>query len=213
MLNPLYVGALHLDDPEWYRYDAAAVSFGNGTVSGSNVLSIADDDVACLNRNYRNCVLERHVLDEGGVTTSNPAWAARNTGDGHRYAYLDGAFYRTTVTDRNGTKFLTLERLERERALGYVSTRLSEAPDPVRTVVDGGTVTTREPLDAEGQLFRDGGSGQLYVLHRTASHGLGGETYDRAQYEGRILETGLMVLLGAVGLFAILRGQRIRIQW
>lgn len=213
LLNPLYVGALHLDDPEWFRYDAAAVSFENGTVDGPGAMEVDEDDVACLNWNYRNCALERHVLEADEVSLSNPNWAARNIGDGHQYAYLDGQFYRTTLTTRNDTKYLTLEQLEREQAIQYVSTRLPAAPDLVRKVVDGGTATTREPLDAEGQLFRDDDTGQLYVLHRTASHGLGDAAYDRARYEGQILETGLTMLLGAVGLFAILRGQRLRLRW
>ena len=213
LLNPLYIGALHLDEPEWYRYDAAEVRFENGTVTGPGATSVADDDVACLGEAYRNCMLEYHVFDADDVAIPSRVFPARNDGYGHNYAFVYGQFYRTQLEERNGTRYLTLEPIEREKALSYASTRLSDAPGVARRAVEGGTVTTREPVPFAGELIQDRKTGRFYVLYRQASHSLGSKTFEQAVTEGRFLEIVSMVLLGAFGLAAILRGQRIRIEW
>lgn len=211
LLNPLYIGALHLTEPNWYRYDAAEVRFEDGLIAGPGSSALADDDAACLDKAYRNCVLEYHVITDGEVAVPE-AFAHENGGYGHRYVWWEGEFYRTATEERNGTTYLTVEPLDRETALGYISTPLSDAPKPVRKAITGGTVTTREPIPTAGELVRDPQTGTLYVLYTEASHSLGSDALAQAKSTGRIIKSGLMVLLGVVGLAAILKGQRIRIE-
>lgn len=212
LLNPLYIGVLHLDEPEWYRYEAAELHLrDDGSLDGP-LASVNDPDVACLNRAWRDCLFEQHVLDSGDVPVTGAAWMARNSGTGHEYAYLDGQFYETTAAEQDGRQSLALEPLDSTQAIAFASTPLDEAIPPVRRAIGGATVTTRQPLAATGHLLQDT-DGTFYVLVRVASHSLGEEAFARAQTEERIVEIGLMTLLGAVGLGLVLRGQRIRIEW
>lgn len=211
LLNPLYIGVLHLDEPNSYRYDAAEITFENGTVNGQTA-AINDHDVACFSDAGRNCVFEHHVLAEDGVALPYQALQAHNW-DGHRYAFLHGDFYRTTTEQRNGTTYLTLEQTDSTSALDAASTPLTAVSDTVRQAVEGGTVTTHHKLSIEGELIQDHDTGRFYVMYTEASHGFGTEAYERKQTEGRILEIILMGFLGLVGLWAILRGQRHRIKY
>lgn len=213
LLNPLYVGALHLDEPNWYRYDAAEVRFEDGTVTGPGAVWVADEDVACLDEAYRTCMLEYHVFDADDVAVPSPIYPARNDGDGHSYAFVSGQFYRTQLEERNGTRYLTLDPIEQEDALDYASTDLSDAPEVARKAVEGGIVTTREPVPFAGELIHDPETDTYYVLYREASHSLGDRAFGQAKAVGGFFEIALMILFGTIGLAAVLRGQRIRIEW
>jgi len=207
LLNPLYVGALHLDDPGWNRYDAAEVRFENGSIEGE-VLDVRDDDVACLNLDFRDCALERHVFATDGARV--PDGALSNLGGGHHYVYWEGQFYRTATEERNGSTALTLSPVEQGVALEAASTPLAAASDVAKRAIRDGPVTTHEPLRSAGELVRDGE--RYYVVVREAGGGPGPGHRASAVRTGRLLEAGLMVLVGAVGLAAMLRSQRYRVE-
>lgn len=212
LLNPLYIGMFHIDEPNWYRYDAAEITFENDTVNGQTA-AIDDHDIACLSKAWRNCLFEHYVLseDEIAIPLDPSAYLTSNQGS-HRYAFLHGDFYRTTTEQRNGTEYLTVEQVDSTTALDAASTPLSEVSDSVRQVVKGGTVTTRDELRIEGELIQDQDTDRFYVLYQEASHQLGPGTLEERKAEGRIFEIGLMIFLGVVGLVAVLRGQRHRIE-
>lgn len=58
LLNPLYIGMLDLDEPNWYRYEASQVTFEDDHVNSSIEVMSFDSEVACLNRDFRVCRLE-----------------------------------------------------------------------------------------------------------------------------------------------------------
>lgn len=206
LCNPLYVGALDLDEPNWYRYEAAEVEFTDDGIEGT-VVGDVDGDVACLDRRYRICQLEHHVHD---ANVSYPDRMAAGPGPGYRYAYLDGEFYRVQPQSLGGDGELSHEHLPREEALAHVSTPLADASSAVREAVTSGSVETHRPLDGANELVAH--DGRHYVVRRTGAEVFNGDAYDRKRTEGRVIEGGLTVLGIVVGLALVLRGQRRRLR-
>lgn len=105
---PLWVPALHLDDPT-YTYERTEI-----VVDDEDGITYAgpfgeqprhlSDDVACTQafEDYRICALERQVLSQGtipsGMFTTNPDLSEIGPGRGqYRYVQLDGSTYETEL--------------------------------------------------------------------------------------------------------------------
>lgn len=207
LLNPVYIGTLQLDQPNWYRYEASQVTFEDDHANTSiDVMSI-DSDVACLNRNYRTCLLERYVLQNGGVNYSSRL--AAGPGSGYRYAYIDGEFYRVQPQELGGNGTLSLEHLKHKEALESISTPVEYTTPAIRTAVQMGNVTTHRTLAGAGELIWDGK--HYYVVHKAAYQVYNGRTYDRKKRIGQLVQGGLMIGGIAGGLWLVLWGQRERL--
>jgi hypothetical protein len=198
LLNPLYIGMFQIDQ-NWHRYEASPVTFTDSGINGSGEIRVYDSDVACLNRQYRTCLLEYHVKQQGGISYPS-SWAA-GPGFGYEYAYLDGEFYQVLPPNNiagNGT--LRLQHLAREVALKEIATPLKETTSEIQNAVKTGQVTTNQPLSGAGELIRKGET--YYVVYEAAS-----------QYSasGQSVETGLMIGGIAVGFWLVFKGQRRRV--
>lgn len=211
--NPLYVGQLHLDEPNWYRYEATEITYddANGIEVDIHVGDI-DDDVACFAQlPSRACALE-HLIHENGNVTSPVTWGKHVSAygpNGYRYVYVDGEFYETEANETaNGTVF-SLNRTDPDDAMHDVATPISKADPKVRNAIRNGNVTTRHELDGADELVRDGDD--YYVVYAAAYEVHGGHTYRSEQQIGRLLEGGLTVTGIVVGLLLVLRGQRRRV--
>lgn len=210
LLNPVYVGALALDEPNWYRYESYQVVFTDDGIEYPDGIAGSgdfDSDVACLNSNHRVCRLEYHVFRNGGI--AHPDRMAAGPGRGYRYAYLNDSFYQVVPQTLGGSGTLGHEKLPRAEALGYVATPLEEASPAIRDAVKTGAVETHRRLQGADELVRM--EGNYYVVGRVASHTYHSSAYDRKKLEGRIIEGGLMVAGIALGLWFVLRGQRHRV--
>lgn len=207
LLNPLYISMLHLDQPNWYRYEASQVTFEDDHVNASFDATSIDSDVACLSHNYRTCLLERYVLQNGGVNYSSQL--AAGPGTGYRYAYIDGEFYQVQPQGLGGNGTLSLEHLNREKALRDIATPVERTTPAIRKVVQTGNVTRHHTLPGAGELIREGNT--YYVVYKAAYHVSQGRTYDQKKRTGQLIQAGLMIGGFAVGLWLVLRGQRERV--
>lgn len=206
LLNPLYVGMLHLDQPEWTRYEATALHVEDGEVSGGFV---ADPDIACTDDDYRSCAFERYVHRNGGLEVEDGGIAASIGRGRYRYVFLgDDGFFEPQAMDVIDGSRLTLAPVSAEEALHGASTRVDRAPPVVGAAIDEGTATSHTALDLDGHVFETI-RGQYYVLDRVASHGVG-PTSD-AHWTGQLFEYALIGVLTLLGLAAVAKGQRYRI--
>lgn len=154
---PLWVPALHLDDPQ-YRYESVAVEtdgarMGFATEPTDPLLGISDR-IACAGERWgRACVFEHYVAANNTVPTRIFASRERGFRDdvlSHRYDYvwLNGTVYRVgaapndTVTGHGGHRLdLALRPVAADRALDFVSVDADEVPPPVRRTARTGTAT------------------------------------------------------------------------
>ncbi len=170
LLNPLYVSALPVDDPT-YRYAAVEVAPSDDPdvpLETAEPVNRLDDDVICYGEQTRACQFERDLLAGNEVEAEYVVEEAIPFGS--RYAYLDGEFYERTVTERNGTLYLDLERLSAGELLVKASSPVERTSNPglIRRAVDRGEVTTGERLEVDGVPV-DAGTlvevdGDYYVL-------------------------------------------------
>lgn len=210
LVNPLYVGAFHLAEPNWYRYEATEVTYDDGLEYDIHVDGV-DDDVACLRdvRPGRACALEHAILGHGGNLTAPISWGdfvSTYGSHSYRYAYLDGAFYAVEATERGDESVLSLNRTPADEAMGDVATRVDHAKPPIRTAVRTGAVESHREIGGTEQLVRNGDS--YYVVYLSAAHVEGPDTSET----GRFLELTASLLGIVVGLALALRGQRHRVE-
>lgn len=147
------------------------------------------------------------MLENDGVNYSSEL--AAGPGSGYRYAYLDGEFYRVQPQRLGGNGTLSLERMEREEALGYISTPVNRASPKIQTAVQTGSVTAHDTLPGANELIRVGEN--YYVVHNTASQVYHGDAYAREKRMGQFFQYGLMGVGIIIGLWLVLWGQRERV--
>lgn len=170
VLAPFYVDALHLEEPNRYRYDAARVTYGE---NGLDYPAMADtiDGVACLKGFSRACNLEMAVKERGNLTVDDvdagPAWAYR--WKPYEYAYLDDTFYRTVTVEDGEGAVLSLERVSAVEAMADIAEPLTVMSPEIRRAVETGSVKTRHQLDDANTLVRTA-DGDYYVVYRAITH-------------------------------------------
>lgn len=210
LVNPLYVGAFHLDEPNWYRYEATEVTYDDRLEFDVHADGV-DDEIACVRDVHpgRACALEHAVYGHGGNLTAPIPWGdfiATYQPFGYRYAYLHGEFYAVEATERGDETVLSLNRTPADEAMADVATRIDRVAPPIRTAVRTGTVETHREIDGTTQLVRDGDS--YYVVYRAAAQIEGPDTSE----SGRFLELVVSLLGIVLGLALVLRGQRRRVE-
>lgn len=165
---PLWVPALHLDDPT-YEYERASVVIDESdgityaNESSPVVTERLSDDIGCLHSyfDYRLCAFERQLI---GNTTVPSGWYTSNTDaridsdwGQYRFVQLDGSTYQAdtvvneSVTNENGRYRvdLTLEPVAPERVLDTVAVDPSadrSAVDPVvsEAAIEGAATSHRD---------------------------------------------------------------------
>lgn len=216
LVNPFYVDALHLDQPNSYRYESTEVTYESDGINATPAMvnGGVDGDVACLSDQHpsRACAVERAIHERGNLTA--PVSWGRFISEfgplGYEYAYVNDSFYRAVHREEPGGTVLTLNRTPADEAMGDVATPLLHASRDVRRAVETGSVETRRELDGANQLWED--DGDYYVVYEARSHTYGPSTYREKVQFGRVLETSLSVLGVAVGFVLVLRGQRRRVE-
>lgn len=199
VLAPFYVDALHLEEPNRYRYDAVPVTYGD---SGLDYPISVDaiDGVACLKGFSRACNLEMAVQEYGNVTVEDvdagPAWAYR--WKPYEYAYLDDEFYRTVTVEDGEGAILSLERTPASEAMADIAEPSSVMSPEIRRAVETGSVKTRRKLDGANTLVRTA-DGDYFVVYRAATH-----LSARTDHVDRILDEAL-ALSGVLAGLVILR--------
>lgn len=180
---PLWVPALHLDDPT-YTYerteivvdDEEGITYVGGVGEQPRRLS---DDIACTMPwdDYRTCALERQVLGNetipSGVYTSNPNSTDPTITDGrYRYVQLDGSTYepravvnRSVQNDAGSHElYLDLDPIPPEAVLDDVARDVSserlDVPPAVREAARTGSATSHTvrdvpptPIHVEGEGY------------------------------------------------------------
>lgn len=174
---PIWVPALHLDDPT-YTYERLEVVVdeedgitlvNDSTFPGSEQLS---DRLGCTHplEDYRLCGFERQLQDEGTVPsgwyTSNPGRGISSAWARYQYLQLNGTTYEAvtrvneSVTNENGlySVDLALERVDHDAVLDAISrdTAETEALDVHPRVVDAaeeGSATSHEEIDVPATVF------------------------------------------------------------
>ena len=213
LANPLYVDALHLDQPNWYWYESGEVTVGDdGVRLPRGALNGMDDDVACLADSppSRACAVEHAVLRRGNLTLAE-SWGAliSNAGPlGYRYAYLNSSFYEPVVREEGDWTVLSLDRTPAVEALGDVADPVSRADRGVRRAIRSGSVRTHRELEGANQLWKE--DGRYYVVYRTSFGNSGPFDFLGVGF-GRALETAITVVGMVAGLVLVLRGQRRRV--
>ncbi|WP_115863576.1 hypothetical protein [Halorussus litoreus] len=210
LANPLYVGHLHLDDPNWYRYESSEVTYDGSSIDVDIHVDGVDDDVACLAAPTpsRACALEYAVHEDGNLTAP-VGWGhifTRNYGRlGYRYAFVEDGFYEVEAREVGDETVLSLNRTPADEAMRSVATPISRAAPQVRQAIRSESVKTHQPLDGANQLIRDGNT--YYVVYRAAAHIESGPHPLR-----NLLESGVTAFGMGVGLWLVLKGQRRRIE-
>ncbi|WP_435155718.1 hypothetical protein [Haladaptatus sp. DFWS20] len=204
LLNPLYIGLLHLDDPT-YRYQQVEVEFTDGgyRTDERSLLGVEriDSDVACL-RGYptRACQFERFLYNGGnGSVPTN--YRFRHAGRDYSAVFVNGQFYRPRGIERNGTWYMTLEPASKEEVLKGVTTPYADAPVSIRHAVRTGNVSTHREIEMTNELVRKDGT---YSVIRLADKA-------EASNSKRLLHYLFLVGGVVVGFFHVLRGQRLRV--
>lgn len=189
LATPLWVPALHLDDPS-YTYERfevvvdeeEGITYANESAVPSN--RQLSDRLGCTHtfNDFRLCGFERQLRDNGTVPSG---WYTSRTGSGYfseaaRYQYLqfNGTTYEalTWVNEsrtNEGGSFsldLTLEPRDRETVLEAISRDATEATalDVDPTIVDAavdGSARSHEEIDVPATVFavQDG----FYRVHVT----------------------------------------------
>ncbi|ELY80483.1 hypothetical protein C486_08790 [Natrinema gari JCM 14663] len=211
LLNPLVVSAYDIGDPDWYRYEASEVEFfDNGTYTYSSEPDrpeSLDSDVACFGAlPSRSCVLERAIHANGSITYDGPPSSFIDHEYNYVYIWEEGFFRPVTEEGQNGTVRYGLQSVPREEALGYIATPLSRTNRGVRTAIETGTYETSDELPGAHELVQAGD--RYYVVYPAAYH------EDRGDWgsERSPAVVVLQWLLGIIGAFLVLRGQRHRVE-
>lgn len=190
------VPVLDLDGPT-YRYEASQVSLADGTVDQP----VRVEGVACLGgaSTGRVCVFE-HLAASGGIRVGAHEPVARSVRY-YEYAYVDGHFYRPTKEQRNGTWYLTAERVDADVALDRLATPFRRASAPIQTAIADGTVRVDHELAGGSELVSY--HGDYYVVSLTGA--------DPAPSAGGLTEWAIAAVCFAAGLVSVLLGQRGRV--
>lgn len=108
LAGPVWVPALHLDDPT-YRYERARVAVDGSGVGFANASDVPpgtgpSDEIACSGGGSRVCAFERHLARNHTVLTeiySSSPGAQTDVfalaPDRYEYAQIDGVVYETTA--------------------------------------------------------------------------------------------------------------------
>jgi hypothetical protein len=110
LAGPLWVPALHLDDPT-YRYERARVTAGDAGVSFANASAVpagtvASDEIACAGYSSRACAFERHLARGHtvltGIYSSHPGertdpFAVAPDRYDYEYVQIEGTVYEPTT--------------------------------------------------------------------------------------------------------------------
>ncbi|SIR51597.1 hypothetical protein SAMN05421858_2597 [Haladaptatus litoreus] len=118
LLNPLYIGSLHLDDPT-YRYERVGIEFTDGGYQTDEQSTLGleqiDSDVACL-RGYptHSCQLERYLYNDGNATVPTNY---RFSGVDRDYSavFVNGQFYESWGIEQNETWYMSLKPARKRR--------------------------------------------------------------------------------------------------
>lgn len=206
VLNPLVVGAYDIGDPDRYRYEPSEVEFyTNGTYHISTTTDIADSDVACFDGflQSRSCVLERAIHANDGIAFDGPPTNFVSHDYAYVYIWESGFFKPTTTESENGTVRYELEPVPQEEALDYVATPFSRASPGVRTAISQGKYVTSDELSGAQELVS---TDEGYFVVSAVSYSV------HHQSERKETVVVLQWILGFVGAFLILRGQRQRVE-
>lgn len=207
---PLWVPALHLDDPQ-YRYESVAIETDGARMDfasePSKPLLGISERIACAGERWgRACVFEHFVAANHTVPTgifASQELGFRDDVLDHRYdfvlingtVYEVGAVPNATVTGHGGHRLdLALRPVEADRALRFESVDVEDVPPPLRRAARTGSATgyvedlPRTTIELEGGSYR-----RVYIANTSypADHEAGTES---------LLRFGLPVLgLGLLG--------------
>lgn len=204
VLNPLVVSAYDIGDPDRYRYEPSEVEFHtNGTYHTSATTDNLDSDVACFGvPQSRSCVLERAIHENGGIAFDGPPKMFMS----HDYAYVhiweSGFFQPATTEGENGTVRYGLESVPQEAALDYIATPSSKVSPGVRTAITQGEYVTSDELSGAQELVST--DEDYFVVSAVSS-------VDHTS-ERNVAVVALQWVLGFIGAFLTLRGQRQRVK-
>ncbi|MFB6353027.1 MAG: hypothetical protein ABEJ92_02980 [Halobacteriales archaeon] len=203
LLNPFAVAALDVGDPDWYRYEATQVEFfDNGTYDYDIGAGRIDPDVACFDDlPSRACTIERAVHANGGVTYDGLTGNYMTSSYDYVFVWKQGFFEPVATETANETIRYDLEKVRREQALRHVSTSLEAVSPGVRTAIVDGQYRTSDELAGANELVSTADGS--YVVYPAAYHTEEGERSD--------LVVVLQWLLGIVGAWLVLSGQRLRV--
>lgn len=200
VFSPLWVGHLHVGDPT-YRYEAVeveptenGVEYGDG-YDGRGI----DSQIVCDAIPGRPCIHERYLLTDRNVSTDR----SPQTLNHYRYDYVhaEDGFYEVAYEERDDRTYLRLDLIPTETLFRRIATPVNDLPDPVRTAVGTGSVTTRRTLlDANELVLSDG---TYYVVQERLVR-----SSTEAERRGELFEDVVSVLGPAVGLVLALRGYR-----
>lgn len=136
--GPVWIPALHLDDPT-YRYERARVTADGGTLAFANASGVpagtmVSDEIACSGSPSRVCAFERQLTRNHTVLTeiysTHPGERTNAFAVGHdRYDYvrIDGVVYETITLANRSRVYVVAD--------GTVY-RAGEAPDGISTSGD-----------------------------------------------------------------------------
>lgn len=215
---PLWVPALHLDDPtvtyeraEVVTDDGEGIHFANESISGR--ARPISDEIACTDtwNEYRICAYERYLL--GNVTIPS-GWYTSSTDSPREYqqrrsefVQLGGTTYRPSLVVNESVQNargmyridLSLESVPLERALDEVARDPdTERPriDPVvREAAKTGVATTHRDIEDLATVF-EADDGSYYRVYRA------GSTLPNGVLS--LLEPLLVVILPGLGLGVLL---------
>lgn len=201
LANPFVVAEFDVGDPDWYRYEAAEITFDEDGIQVPRGLHEVDPDVQCLETlPTRSCMLELGIHRQGGLEYDGLPDQFLQSEYSHVYLYGEG-FFEPVAEGSNGTVRYDLRPVPREEALDDVSIDVDRVPEPTRRVVLSGPMETSDELPGANELVAtDDG---YYVVHDVAHHETSGE---RTPFV-----VTLQWLVGGVGLWLVLRGQRLRV--
>jgi hypothetical protein len=204
LLNPWVVSTYDIGDPDTYRYDAAEIEvYDNGTYDYTTQALPLDPDVACFgDRPTRYCMLEHAVHANGGIAYDGLPRSFL----AHEYSYVhiweEGFFQPSTAGGPNNTVVYGLEAQSQDDVLDQIAQPLSRANDGVKTAIETGTYETTDELAGTHELVR--ADDRYYVVYP--------ELIEERESERTTAVVLLQWMLGILGAFLVLRGQRHRIE-
>jgi hypothetical protein len=204
LLNPLVVSTYDIGDPDTYRYEATEIEFyENGTYDYKTQALPLDPDVACFgDRPTRYCMLEHAVHANGGIAYDGLPRSFL----AHEYSYVhvwgDGFFQPSTAGGPNNTVVYGLEAQSQDEVLDRIAQPLSRVDDGVKTAIETGTYETTDELAGTHELVRS--DDRYYVVYP--------ELIEERESERTTPVVLLQWMLGLLGVFLVLRGQRHRVE-
>lgn len=187
-------------------YDASRVEHTDEYLRlDGGVLSSRIEGLACYGLDEsRYCALETHVARRGPITVNRTDRAFNRSA----FVAADG-FYRPVANDSGENVTLALEPVRPETVLRELSRPADELPAPARrTLGTDEYVTVRFPVERPNPQERR----SAYFVAANDSYYLLEETHDVHDGAESPLETPVKVVLFALGLGFVLRGQAKRLE-